>query len=418
MMKSEKYDPHSHEKHYKEWKQNGMLLEDLKQENQDLIRNFLNDMEIGKNVSTQSKKGGRGYGRLRNLKGKLFTLFRLLEKTYKKNIKDITEDEIMHFFHDMRKGKYKSPRTNKKYTVTGTYVKTFKTFWHWLMRSQKKNGQIINDITNDLDGTDEKPKFNYFTMEQLKTLCDNSKLKHKALMMFLFDSGIRAPTELLNVKLSDLEWNEKEKYYMLNIREETSKTFGRKIKLLLCSDIIKQYIKQEEIKTNDFLFSGVPQTMNKFLRELGYRLCEIGTLTHEPKSKTKWITNGLTMYDFRHSSACYWLPRYKSESALKYRFGWKKSDMIHYYTEFLGMKDTLQHEDLYVDISKTELEREIDTLKKDLQQKDEETRIKEEDMEKRIQAQEQQLETMRKQQLKIMQKILEDVDKKKRERLK
>ena len=65
------------------------------------------------------------------------------------------------------------------------------------------------------------------------------------------------------------------------------------------------------------------------------------------------------MYDFRHSSACYWLPRYKSESALKYRFGWVKSSMIHYYTELLGMRDTINEEDLYVDVSKTQLEREI-----------------------------------------------------------
>jgi hypothetical protein len=40
----------------------------------------------------------------------------------------------------------------------------------------------------------------------------------------------------------------------------------------------------------------------------------------------------IKMYDFRHSSCCYWLPRYKSENALKYRFGWKKSDMISYYS--------------------------------------------------------------------------------------
>ncbi len=65
------------------------------------------------------------------------------------------------------------------------------------------------------------------------------------------------------------------------------------------------------------------------------------------------------MYDFRHSSACYWLPRYKSESAMKYRFGWKKSDMIYYYTELLGMSDSIESEDLYVDITKTELEQQI-----------------------------------------------------------
>jgi hypothetical protein len=72
----------------------------------------------------------------------------------------------------------------------------------------------------------------------------------------------------------------------------------------------------------------------------------------------------MSLYDFRHNSACYWLPRYKSESALKYRFGWKKSEMVHYYTEFLGMKDTIQNEDLYVDITKTELEQQIEQERK------------------------------------------------------
>ncbi|MBU0471622.1 MAG: hypothetical protein KKF65_03290 [Nanoarchaeota archaeon] len=67
----------------------------------------------------------------------------------------------------------------------------------------------------------------------------------------------------------------------------------------------------------------------------------------------------MSLIDPLTSSNHYWLPRYKSESALKYRFGWKKSEMIHYYTELLGMKDTISEEDLYVDVSKTQLEREI-----------------------------------------------------------
>ena len=33
--------------------------------------------------------------------------------------------------------------------------------------------------------------------------------------------------------------------------------------------------------------------------------------------------------------------------------------MIHYYTELLGMRDTIAEEDLYVDVSKTQLEREL-----------------------------------------------------------
>ena len=65
------------------------------------------------------------------------------------------------------------------------------------------------------------------------------------------------------------------------------------------------------------------------------------------------------MYDFRHCSCCYWLPRYKSESALKYRFGWKKSDKIHYYSELLGMRDTISEEDILIDVTKTEIEKEM-----------------------------------------------------------
>ena len=38
--------------------------------------------------------------------------------------------------------------------------------------------------------------------------------------------------------------------------------------------------------------------------------------------------------------------------------------MIHYYTEFLGMKDTIQEEDMLIDITKTELQRELENEKK------------------------------------------------------
>jgi hypothetical protein len=66
------------------------------------------------------------------------------------------------------------------------------------------------------------------------------------------------------------------------------------------------------------------------------------------------------MYDFRHSSACYWLRRYKSEAALKYRFDWKKTEQIHAYTRLLGMQDNTTEDDLLVDVSRTDLERRLE----------------------------------------------------------
>lgn len=70
------------------------------------------------------------------------------------------------------------------------------------------------------------------------------------------------------------------------------------------------------------------------------------------------------MSTFRHNSAYYYLPRYKSENALLYRFGWKNSKMIHYYTEMLGMRDTLQEEDFLVDVTKIEIERQLEREQK------------------------------------------------------
>lgn len=182
---------------------------------------------------------------------------------------------------------------------------------------------------------------------------DNAKFKYKVLIYFLFDTGIRAPTELINIRVSDLSNDFRE----LNIREEISKknTFGRRIKLMICSELVKQYVLAEDLKPEDQLFDIRPGHINEHLKDLAKRLLGEGVSPAGQKYSQ------LSMYDFRHCSCCYWLPRYKSESALKYRFRWKKSDKIHYYSELLGMKDTISQEDLLVDVTKTEIEQRLQT---------------------------------------------------------
>ncbi len=92
--------------------------------------------------------------------------------------------------------------------------------------------------------------------------------------------------------------------------------------------------------------------MNRYLKRLATRL--FGDEVSQAGQKY----SQLTLYDFRHCSCCYWLPRYKSESALKFRFGWKRSEKIHYYSEMLGMRDTISDEDL-TDLNKTEIEKRL-----------------------------------------------------------
>ncbi len=346
-----KIDPYNHEKRYKEWKAQVLKqgIQDISKQNSDIILQYVSDMEYGLNVSLKSVKGGRSYIRLNTIKEKMIFFAKRFKKIYGLDcVKDITENQVVLFFSKMRKGEI-TRNDGKTYQSTSYFVKVFKAFWHWYQIVNRKKGIDLLDITTDLDSRGDKPKWVYLTEEQIKKLCNNARWKYKVLIMLLYDSGIRSPTELVNIKISDFYNDFKE----LVIREEVSKTFGRKIKLMLCSQNIKEYVSEEELKEDDYLFPIKPQTVNKYLQRLAKRIFG------DEKSLAGEFYSKLTMYDFRHCSCCFWLPRYKSESALKYRFGWKKSDKIHYYSELLGMKDTITEDDLVLSEEKTELEKNL-----------------------------------------------------------
>ena len=350
-----KIDPYNHEKLWNTWKEsiNGKIP-DLSRDNSDIILSYLNDMEIGINVACSSKKGSRSFTRLNSLRNRIIFVAKKIEQRYSIPITNLKEEQIYAFFHEMSSGKLKT-KENQKYKSTADYIKIFKAFWHWYQKISRKQGIEIKDITIDLDTRREKPEWVYLNNDQVKQLAEESKYEYKVLIWFLFDTGIRAPTELMNVKVSDFSDN----FTKLSIRGETSKTFGRKINLLICHDIIKEYIAKLELKSDNYLFDISPPVVNRYLQRLANKL--FGDKT----SLAGKSYNLITMYDFRHSSACYWLPRYKSESALKYRFGWKKSEMIHYYTELLGMKDTIAEEDILIDVTKTEIEKQLQKTQKE-----------------------------------------------------
>jgi len=336
-----KLDPYNHKEKYLRWKgrviANG--IEDITKNNSDKIINFIFDMELGLNVSAKSSKGSRSYIHLNNLRQRLTFITRHLEERYNKvELEKVTEEMLFKLFNDMRTGQLRRV-DGRIYMSTIDFVKIFKAFWHWHMKSNKKKGKLIEDITTDLDTSRDKPRWVYLTEEQFQRLVNNATPRLRVLMLFLYDTGIRAPTELMNVRVSDF-YND---FAELEIREESSKTFGRRIKLMLCSDQIKDYILTRKLSKEDYVFKINYSSTNRSLKMLAKRV--LG----EEKSPAGQKYSELTMYDFRHNACCYWLPRYKSESALLYRFGWKKSDKIHYYSELLGMKDTITKDDLLIE---------------------------------------------------------------------
>ena len=348
-------DPYKIKEKYLNWKRKTESgIPELTKFNSDLIKQYLYDMENGMNVSSATRRGSRSYVRLNCLRQRLTYMTKEMEKRLKlQRLTDITESQLFGFFGDMRKGVI-TRQDGKIFKSIKDFVKDFKAFWHWYQKIQRKKSVEILDITIDLDTSAEKPVWVYLTEEQIRKMAALAKYHYQALIWFLFDSGIRAPTELMNIKVSDF-YND---FREVQIREETSKTFGRRIKLMICSTIMKEYVQSNNLGKDDYLFTTAPHAVNKYLKRLGKRVCG------DEKSPAGAKYSELTMYDFRHCSCCYWLPRYKSESALKYRFGWKKSDKIHYYSELLGMKDTIQEEDLLVDVTRTEIEKELEFTRK------------------------------------------------------
>jgi len=348
-----KIDPYKSKESFENW----LVAIDGKKEvyglnksNSKLLVSFIKDMRIGINVSNGSKKGERSFIRLNHLRQKLAFVIKKLEERCVKDIRKITANDLHKLFSDMRSGTIQT-RFGTSYKSTGDYVKIFKTFWHWYQKVEKNQDKIIQDVTEDLDTRGEKPKFVYFTKNDFENIINEASYDLKPIIALAFDVGMRV-TELINIKVSDFSNDFKE----LNIREETSKTFGRKVKLMMCSEQIKEYVLKLNLSGDDYLCKKNPPMINKELRKLGKKLL----------SPEQIKFKNLALYDIRHSSACFWLPRYPTEAGMKYRFGWKKSDMIHYYTELMGMKDTINEENLYVDITKTELEKEVVQLRNEL----------------------------------------------------
>ena len=281
-------------------------------------------------------------------------LARTLQKRGITDLGKSKSDDVLSVFNDMRNGKLRR-RDGTIYKSVTDYVKAFASFWHWFQKVSRKEGKELSDITEEFDTRRAENNFVYFTFEELQELMPYFSQQEQLRMLFMFDTIIRSPSELMNLKVSDLTDDCKE----MSIRDETSKTYGRRIKILLCSEELKRYIEGNNLRQDEFLFSFPHQLFNRKLREaaakvFGHKITKGGKKYSE-----------LTMYDFRHSGTCYWrLGAYKQKiDALMYRGGWNDLTMLNYYTKKLGMKDSIEKEDMLVNADKTEMEKEIAELK-------------------------------------------------------
>ena len=345
-----KADPFRHKARWLAWKQQRILTTrerdlTLSERNQKLIIDYLLDMETGFNVAG---KGRRSYVRLNSIRVRITWVIARLGLD---DITQITARQITQFFNEMREGTIRR-LDGKPYKSTTDYVKVFQAFWHWYQRREAPRS--IPDVTQFLEAEKNlESEFTYFTQEDLARVSNDVKYFYRVMMWFLFDSGIRAPTELMSLRVGDFNYLPEQELYELDIKNDYAKTFGRRIKLVLSSNLLRDFLKGKP--QDQPFFSASWKNFSEYLKRAFVRV--LGD--HQTKGGRPF--SAIRPYDFRHSSACHWVVRYKQEAAFKYRFGWKENRMIHYYTNFLGMQDTISENDLLLDSeAKTKLETKLE----------------------------------------------------------
>jgi site-specific recombinase XerD len=325
-------------------------------------------METGTNISRKSKKGGRSYPRLNNLRQRLTQIMKMMQERGCSDITKVSEKKIAEFFKDMHEGEVKR-NDGQKYLSVQDYVKIFKSFWNWWIKiNRKKNRPIsIPNIGEDLDGSrEESPHFVYLEKDVFmnKYLPYFTK-EEQLIQLFVYDSLIRSPTELKSFQVKDVF--EKKDDVWINISDEISKVMGRQLNLIYCGQEILNYIKEKEKKPDDYLFEFSHLMLHKKMQKVAEQIW--GDKISHPKAKGKF--KDITLYDLRHSGAIslrikiHENPEALSLDTLRERGGWKNYRMLDYYTKFIGLSGEIKKDKLKLEEDKTKLEKEIDKLKKE-----------------------------------------------------
>lgn len=363
-----KQDVYGHQQRYERWKETVQTEGEpgLTKKNTDVLIQYILDMEIGANVSRLSKKGGRSYPRLNNLRQRLAQIMRMMQERNVSDITRVSEKKITELFSDMRKGVIKTQKGHE-YKSSQDYVKIFKSFWNWWIKINRKKGIKIENVAEDLDTSrEEQPEFIYIEKNDFmeKFLPYFSK-EEQLILLFVYDSLIRSPTELKSLRVKDIF--QKKQAVWVNIPDEISKVMGRQLNLIYCGEEVLNYIKEKEKNPDNYLFEFNHLVFYKKMKKVARQVW--GDRISHPKARGKF--KDITLYDLRHSGAIslrikiHENPEALSIDTLRERGGWKNFRMLDYYTKFIGLSGEIKKDKLLLEEDKTKLEKELEKLKSD-----------------------------------------------------
>jgi len=352
-------DIYRHKESYDAWKKDVLnskgnpnlkyIEQDLTKENTKLFVNYILDMENGINVS--GARGSRSPKTLNRLRSKISSIMKFFQKKGVNDVSKATPEQVNKFFKEWVEQGH-----------TNDYAVRFRAFWNWYMKMNRKQGETISDICIDLDtGSKSESNFVWVTKEEFNELRKYFDEKKQLLLMFVFDSIVRSPSELFNLKVENVSQNTKGEVW-INIPNEISKTFGRRFNLVYCGEQLLKHIKDK--KPQEFIFENCYPMINKELQKIAEQVFE------DKKNHGGEYYKKITLYDLRHSGAIHFRQLFQdtgqSLDALRHRGGWTDFRMINYYTKLLGIDGHIDKEKTLLEEDKTNLQKELEKYKKGL----------------------------------------------------
>lgn len=246
----------------------------------------------------------------------------LIESWLGKPIQGLTEKDATDFYINLEDDVILR-KNGKPYTAEAknTFLRSLKTYARWLSEEKglldyKKVGRWIKPLK-------EEHNIAALTKEEIELMAANAQQRTQALIWTLFDTGARAQ-ELLNIRLCDIEKvnDTTETYLKITLREEFSKTNGRKISCRMCYPSLAPYLKkrkQEGGREDEPIFKMTYNALR---------------LTIQKAAKKAGIKKKVSPHILRHSAATYY-GSFLSDLQLAYRFGWALADstMVRRYVD-------------------------------------------------------------------------------------
>jgi len=319
---------------------------DVRPRNKKLIEQFCNDCLEGRTEARKQKKKISVAG----IRKYLFSLI-VVAKHFPKDFDKVEADDkdeptVRAFVRALEENKLRKDKGGPYSEKTKRDIKvTLRKFFKWLFGDNVVFPRCVRYIdTSVSDG--EVPALSrdevVFWAERETTL------RKKALILFLFDSGVRAE-ELLNIRMKHVSYDRDEKAY--RVRVEFSKTKPRTIFVPVASETLRFYLDtyEDRFDPEAQLFPITYDALRKFIR--------LSARAHLKKEATPHL--------LRHSSATYYCSKLNSYQ-LSYRYGWSmSSSMPNRYIDREGLVDKQSSKAVKIEFQE-ELKEENRRMKEDL----------------------------------------------------